>query len=63
MSSERELPFNSVLPGMLFEGKVYARKSEGLVVKAAEQRGYAHVSHLGQHVKDYTAGETVALFN
>ena len=44
---------------MLFEGKLCARKTEGLVIQLGPLKGYAHVSHLSQHVKDYPGGQKV----
>jgi len=44
---------------MLVEAKVHARKTEGLVVQVAALKGYVHVTHLTQHVKDFVPDEMV----
>lgn len=55
----KELEFNSILPGQLFEGNVVSRKAGGLIIRVGTFSGYAHVTHLSQHVKDFTVGVKV----
>ncbi|XP_067935135.1 protein RRP5 homolog [Watersipora subatra] len=55
--TDKNVQFNSVLPGMLVAGKIQSRKTEGLVVQLGQLKGYAHVSHLSRHVKDYSTGK------
>lgn len=61
MLKEKDAQFNALTPGLLVEAKILSRKPQGLTVSVGKLNAYVHVTHLSQHVKDYSVDKPVRL--